>query len=178
MTKGVLILPVIVAVFLCGCASFHEPTDTKNALVIGQIVEIASNYPSYGEASVNGTTKIGIELTFKNLKDNSVYVVKSFGGGVFSSTDMSPGKYRLMRLYLKIEVGGAWATVYSTRPTYFDVSENCVSNLGLIYWICDYGAATKYHQSSGYAEVKDQFNKGHSESGWNQKEWKEIQLQN
>jgi hypothetical protein len=176
MARSSVVLYALTVTCLVGCATVQEPKSGRNTLVIGQITQIASNYPSYGEASVNGVTKVSIELTFKNLTDNTVHVVKSSYGGIFFSQDMSPGKYRIMQIFDKVEIGGAWAAVYSSRASYFDVQDNSVSNLGLIYWICDYGAATKYHQSSGYAEVRDRFKKDHSDSGWNNMEWKEIRL--
>jgi len=171
---------VVCAFFiLIGCATLPEPKSENDNLVIGIIVHTGEGYANYSGATVNGTHFSGIELVVKNTSTNEEYKMFTKKNGLFYSTELPEGSYRLEQFYLKVTVGNAWADMYSTPSNnlIFTVTAGGVTNLGMINWDGKSRGSTNYDYGKLYDVVEDEFRTQYPKSEWLNRSFSNVRIQ-
>ena len=163
-----------------GCASFPEPTESSQTLVIGEIVQQGKGYRFYGSASVNGTNRSGIEITIQDLNSEKPYTIRSRPTGLFYSINIPEGTYKVTRVFLRKESGGGWASITWNAPKdadrSFEIVNGKVNNFGLINWECESGEKNFLYYNKEYGQAKDTFMENYKSSKWNEREWINISV--
>jgi hypothetical protein len=173
----IVILFFLFSSFLISCTSLPDADENNQTLVIGEIILNAKGFLTYGSASVNGTSKRGIEITIREISSGKEYKMKSWSEGLFYSTKISEGNYMIIKYYFKNTVGNSWADVTQNNPGYiFEIENGVVNNLGLIQWNSERGKSTLSFYNSQHEQVRTDFREIYAESNWNEKEWKSVNL--
>jgi hypothetical protein len=163
-----------------GCASFPKADNKHDTMVIGAIIQQGKGYDNYyGLVSVNGTKKIGIEISLQG-SDKKVYKMKTRTDGLFYSVNIPEGVYKLKKLYLKNESGSAWVSISWITPDDTEhkvkIISGKVNNLGTINWECEKDVKNRIFYNREYVQVRDVFQEIYKSSNWNEKEWIDTKI--
>jgi hypothetical protein len=173
-----LIFMVVLPFGINSCTTFPEPTNTKNILVIGQLVENGLNNENYNGATINGKHLSNIELTIINENTKTKTVLKTTSTGQFFSVELEAGEYKVKKIHLKVVNGNSYATSNFIPDSlkYFTIKNDVVNNLGVIEWIADADQGHVYNVNMNYSTIKDNFLKNNPDSIWNSKVWVETTI--
>jgi hypothetical protein len=168
---------IFISFLVYGCVSLPEPDNENQTLVVGIFIHEAKGYQTYGSVSVNGTTKVGINITLQELNSGKNYSMRTKSEGIFYSTNIPQGVYRFTRVYIKKESGSSWADITWSEAnigtTRIQIEHGRVNNLGTITLNATDGpnATGQRIYNQGYDQVRNLFQKQKSSSNWNQREW-------
>lgn len=155
-------------ILLYGCTSVPEPKDGVNTLIIGKIIHTAKGYNNNQGVTLNGTNKSGIKLTISNDSTKEIFELRTGLDGLIFSTSMSPGKYSLRKIEIKVKSNDGWAESYMSLNNSFTVEQNAVSNLGFISWNCNKNNFDEYKIlfNKEYESVIKNFKEKNMDSKW------------
>jgi len=146
-------------------------------MVIGAIIQHGKGYKFASTASVNGINKTGIEITLQGL-DDKFYTMKTKSDGLYYSTNIPEGVYKIIKFYLKNTSGGSWAsityTISADTELKVEITAGKVNNLGTINWECEKNVKNTISFNREYEQVKEIFQENNKSSNWNEKEWIDI----
>jgi len=168
------IKPCFLVVCICflvfGCASIPEPKTESDILVVGIITRVYENYIGTS-GLLNGTQKMGIEITIVNTGTNAEYKVQSQKNGLFYIESLPEGNYLLQQFYAIVHSGSSWASDAVRTSLRFSVENGKVHNLGVINW--NRNATDGRHtilRNQEHDDVITEFNSQYPRSGWLQRE--------
>jgi hypothetical protein len=185
--KLVLLLALLLSA--AGCATFPEPNQGSQTLVIGVAQYDGQSMPW---TFVNGIHRSGLKLSMTNMDSHQTIVVATDLNGQFASAEFAPGRYTVQQMFVKITEGGGWYQSYFRPGRYgyhFVVSEGKVNNLGVLKWTETYTGflgngrvggdtrAEKFSTSSQlrvgtlYEDVQTGLAKTQPKSAWHEREW-------
>ena len=175
MHKFNLGLMLIVGSLFWGCVSFPDASEKNQTLTIGQVILEAKGW-STANISINGTHKVGIEITIQNSENEKAYLVKSRSDGLFYTTNIPKGNYKITKMYFKKTSGSAWRDVW-IEPSrgQFEIQDGCVNNFGILAWHAESSKSTLTGNNE-YEEVRMLFLEKYVSSNWNEKEWKSTAI--
>jgi hypothetical protein len=171
---------VVCAFFiLMGCATIPGPKSESDNLVIGIIVHTGEGYTNNAGATVNGTHFSGIELVVKNTSTNEEYKLLTKKNGLFYTSELPEGTYRIEQFYLKVTVGTAWSDTYSSPSSNltFAVAGGEVTNLGMINWDGKSRGGSNYDYGKLYNAVEDEFRAQFPKSEWLTRPFSNVRIQ-
>jgi hypothetical protein len=182
-TKVFVLLSFAVLTF-AGCATLPDATAENSTLLVGEIVEKGKGYTTSGAASVNGIHKSGVILTIQNTATYEVYELKSKAAGMLVSNKIPPGTYLIEKLFLKVESGSNWKSVWKSFDGgvgTFEVLADKVNNIGFIEWLAERISEDKVTHTinfyENYGETREAFRKKYEKSNWNEKEWSDVTIE-
>lgn len=165
------------AILIAGCATVPEPQEGRT-LLVGRFEHRGSNYPVVADLDLNGTTRSGIMLTFRNLASRKAVTVTTRWEGYFDSVALPPGRYALEKVEVKLTgANGSWRNVYAMLPgdVTLRLEEGVVNNLGYLVWVTDgAGNTCQYYGNSKYDEVQTEYRDRLAKTGWNTFEYRET----
>jgi hypothetical protein len=173
------IILVSMGFFIFGCASFPKADNEHQTLLIGSVIQQGKGYQYYSTVSVNGTNRMGIEVTLQELNGEKTYILRTNSNGLFYSVNIPEGSYKITRLYLRKESGSAWASIgwsISSTMRIVEIVRGKVNNLGTLRWNCENDVSNAVTFNTGYSEVRDIFQEKNKSSNWNEKEWANVNV--
>jgi len=163
---------------LSGCATVSEYDGNNKTLVYGLISHYGKNHPSYDGVSLNGVHKTGIEITLVNQENQKKSKLITNRDGFYYSTEVAPGKYKIVKIFLKNRnMGGAFSS-FSLTPMNlktFEVKDKMVNNFGFITWETDGDELINVHYINSVQSFQ-YFRENFADSGWNKKEINNIDI--
>jgi hypothetical protein len=174
MNKKCLFLYLLVCLLVVGCVTLKEPDSENQTLVVGMMNFQGKGFGYGGQATVNGTTKMGIEISLQELTSKKIYTMVSQIDGLFYSAKIPQGIYGIIRIYLKIEDSSGWAYLeqpYDNTAYRIEIVNGKVNNLGLFNYSVEKGRSSSLNINQGYEQVRTLFRQKNGSSNWNQKEW-------
>jgi len=171
--KAMIGLFLFISFILVSCVSVPGTNDKNQTLVIGEISHEA-HHPT--NMSINGTNRIGIEITIQDIASGKTYTMRSLNKGLFYSRNMSGGRYRIKKLLYTTSNGAShW---HDDPPgSGFEIVEGVVNNLGVINWYANWNTnifAITYNLE--YDQVRNDFQQGNRSSNWNGKQWINVSV--
>jgi len=178
MNKKCVFLYLFICLLVVGCLSLPEPDSKKQTLVVGMINLQVKGVTGSVSNTINGTNKMGIEISLQELTGYKIYTMLSGTEGLFYSTNIPQGTYGIIQLYLKVESssgGASLTTSYAITTHRIEIVNGKVNNLGIITldFVSDGGSGGKstLNYNRDYEQVRTLFRQKYSSSNWNQKEW-------
>ena len=169
MKKLIIGILLIFCFFVFSCTSVPNANARKKTLVIGQIIlevkELRASSPS-----LVGTHKQGIEIIIENIESGKSYSLKSQKNGLFYSTGLKAGNYKISRVIFKKSSGPTSTGIGWSPQRDFIVEEGYVNNMGVLEWISSNRTAT-FSGNQKFIEVREYFQNNFSSSNWNEYEW-------
>ena len=148
----------IISALVYSCVSLPEASNGNQTLVVGIII-VRHN---------KTTKKIGTTLYLQELNGKKMYTIRSGSDGLFYSTKIPHGGYKLTKVVWKI--GNTTWTTTSGSIYRIEIENGKVNNLGVINNTGNNKSAT-YTWNSGYGQVRDIFQQKYGSSNWFEKEW-------
>jgi len=175
MKKLSIGLIIILMSFVVGCTSLPNAANRNHTLLIGQVVLEARGMPA-SYVSINGTHKVGIEITIQNVESGRTYSVLSQNEGLFTFTDIPEGNYIMSKLYFKRTSGNAWRDIWTEpRRNQFRIQEGYVNNVGIISWHSE-DSRSLFNANKEYEQVRNFYQERFRSSNWNEKEWRNTSI--
>lgn len=173
-----LAMVALTALLVVGCVTAPpNPTSTSDTLFVGQLVFNLTGFKKYGAATVNGSQKNMVEVTLRNVFENTSVTVETHDpNGMFFASGLKPGDYEIVRLYYKASVGSAWTDVILRPGTVLDFrpAPVGVTNVGKITASFDNGVSNSVKSPKGYTAVDAGFAKQFPKSAWNSAKWSSV----
>ena len=136
-----LSVPIVVFLLLSGCTTtvlWDGPGKSSTTLVVGRLELHARNFRSYRSADINGTHSMGVEIYLIDIVHNNRTVLQSSGDdGLFYSTKLEPGQYKIEKFRFKRNSSNWGAVSIWFRPKENNsmvIQSGSVNNLGLVKW--------------------------------------------
>jgi len=153
------ILAVVFAMAFTACASLSEPDGTNQTLVVGGVIV---RYDSR-------TIIEGVQIELRDSRART-HTLSSGAGGLFYSTRIPPGVYRVDRIVFS---GGLRALLWTNGPSIV-IENGVVNNLGEINANVRWGMYWNANANQGYDQARDLFQQRHGSSSWNEMPWVNI----
>lgn len=174
------VLVALTALLVVGCVTAPpNPTSSSDTLLVGQLVFKLSGFKHYGAATVDGTQKNMVQITLRNVFENTDTTVMTHGPhGMFFVSGLKPADYEIVKLYFRKSVGSAWANV-TLRPgtvADFRLDAGGVTDVGKIAVSFDNGVSNSVESLRGYKAVQSEFAAKFAKSAWNSAKWHDVRL--
>lgn len=166
-----------------------EPAHPDSTLLIGRVTVDCKSFPQSWHVNGEHTSIITVYLIDASTQQVITLNCRN-KDGFFYFSDPDSSRYILAGFSLKRRAGRMQFTASTTvNDKYFDISENCVNNLGDIQWTEVYtgtsqtlgGGSSRYNSSGyhnyflNYDEVEKWFKEEYSDSAWNSKNWVSVE---
>lgn len=169
-----LVLVVLSVLVSCATTLSVEPTETQRTLVVGEIKLHAKNFEHFGDATLSGDHTKWIEVTIYDLtNDKTIKTSTIDDNGFFYFPAEKNSRYRITKLYIKIQHNGWWADLVATPANLiFDVGEGKIYDAGEINWSADHARKSYAMMKLGpESDLRAYLQKTYPKSKWNELEW-------
>ena len=158
--SGIII--VFISFILNNCASLlPEPDSSNQTLVVGMV---NVQYQTH-------TITKGVNFSLESEKGIRVYGLSSGADGLFYSTHIPPGRYKITRIRFTRPEGGDQGLNWNTSTPTIEIVQGRVNNLGIIKAVLPANATYWTHyENQGYEQAINLFRSRYPSSNWNQKE--------
>jgi len=158
------ILAAAFAMAFTACASLSEPGGTNQTLVVGS-ANIQRGTVAYS---------MGAQIFLRELNGAGTHTLVPGAGGLFHSTRIQPGAYRVERIMYRTAQGRLNILHWRDGPI-IEIENAAVNNLGVISAHFPVGSRYWFPTvNQGYEQTWDLFQQRHGSSSWNDMPWVNI----